>query len=378
MTGSVFGYATKKGKRWGYVYPLPDGRQRRRGGFARKQDAAQALTAALWESRQNASLPPAYTVAQWIAREIDRKAPGLSPVTASNYRRQLRDYVAGRELGQLPLAQVDQTAVARWVAGLAFKSPVSVATIWQVVALHLAPLVRRGDLPRDTLDVVLPRRPDTPLRIWTPDQVRRVLDTMDHWVGTPLLVAVTTGLRVGELLALRWDDYRDGALDVHRSLAWIDGKPQEKDPKVKRSRRRVDLYPDTIAALEGHRARQRERQSELPSWETEGRIFPAHRGGPWRAQALAYQFQRRIAKIDVPRVRWHDLRHTHASHLVAAGVDPATVAKRLGDTIETVLRTYAHAIPGGQIAAIEKGATYLNLSRPRAEIVPFPKSHDMR
>jgi integrase len=241
--------------------------------------------------------------------------------------------------------------------------------------------VRNGQLPRDCLEVVLPTRAAAPLRVWTPEQTRRALAALaGTWHHVPALVAVTTGLRVGELLALTWDDLVvDDVLQVSRAVAWIDGRAVVKAPKSARSHRRIELYPETVAALDAHKKEQRLRQLNFPEWATDNLIFPARTsGGHWKPQGLSTSWQRRLAHIDVPRLRWHDLRHTHASHLLAAGVDPATVAARLGHSLPVCLRVYGSMIPGRQALAVQRGSAYLDLGQERGQVIPLKTSRAKR
>ena len=358
---------------WTYRHRLPGGGSTTRRGFRLKREAADALARSIWEHWQQGPPPPAYSVAQWVLREIHRKAPGLSPVTLANYKRFHAGYLEASAFGATSLGNLDQAAVARWVAELMARhsNATSVRSVYGALTGQLKGLIRSGQLPHDTFDVVLPARPVTPLRVWTPAQTRAALAGLaGTWHYTPTLVAVTTGLRVGELLALTWDDLQDDAVQVHRSLAWIDGAPVVKQPKSLRGRRRVELYPETVAALEAHRATQRERRAMFPEWDTEGLIFPAQNtGGHWRSGGLSTTWQRRMAHLDVPRLRWHDLRHTHASHLLAAGTDPATVADRLGHALQMTLKVYGHMIPGRQALAVQRGSAYLDLGQPRGQVI---------
>jgi integrase len=124
-------------------------------------------------------------------------------------------------------------------------------------------------------------------------------------------------------------------------------------PKTRRSRRTVDLDAVTVAALRAHRRTQRELRLLVgPGWQEHGLVFCAPDGTPANLDAIGRAFTRFVERLDVPRIRFHDLRHTHATHLLAAGENPRLVAERLGHaSVAFTLDTYGHVQPGQQAAA---------------------------
>lgn len=171
--------------------------------------------------------------------------------------------------------------------------------------------------------------------------------------GDPLealyVVAVGTGARLGELLALRWEDatLEDASLSIRRTLVDINGKLEIGEPKTTRSRRRIDLPAFVVDALRRHRARIGA-HPHPKAW-----IFADSKGGPLRKSNVARRsFQPLLKQAGLPRIRFHDLRHTAASLLLARGVHPKVVQERLGHaTIAITLDTYSHVIPSMQKAA---------------------------
>ncbi|MEW6490554.1 MAG: site-specific integrase [Thermodesulfobacteriota bacterium] len=367
MRGSV-GYDRAR-RTWWYRHDLPrgaEGRRRTTGGrgYPTKRAAEDALAFSLWQSRQAGGPPPSeLTVAGYLSRAVEARAAALAPGTLQRYRRTLQSLVEPDPLGRVALAALGPGDVAAWIEHLSRRlAPITVASTWRVVETHLRPLAE--SLPAGTLAPQLPRVPRPPLRVWSPEHTRRVLlGLRGDLLHTPLLVAVTTGLRAGELLALEWGDLQGDALVIQKSVSWIGGGPLLKETKTK-EHRRVELYPEALAALEEHRAAQRTRRLLLPEWDCGERIFPRWSGGWWCPQNLSTQFGVRLKRLPVPRIRWHDLRHTHASHLLAAGVPVPTVSARLGHAnVATTLRIYAHLVPGQQREAVRLGAPFLALDR---------------
>jgi integrase len=181
-------------------------------------------------------------------------------------------------------------------------------------------------------------------------------------------VALSTGLREGELLALRWSDVdlREGHLQVTRTLHYLTNKGlQFGEPKTRRSRRRVALSKETARVLTIHRTRQLERRLLLGgSYVDNDLIFATELGEPVKPYSIAPRFKRITRKAKLGQMRFHDLRHTSASLLLAAGVHPKVVSERLGhSTVNLTLDTYSHVLPGLQEQAAQSMDAYLPKAR---------------
>ena len=136
-------------------------------------------------------------------------------------------------------------------------------------------------------------------------------------------------------------------------------------PKTRRSRRVVDLDPATVEALQRHRSRQREQHLALGVTATASdRVFTGDLGEPLRPNSVGQAFRRLVLKADVPVIRLHDLRHTHASHLLRAGVNVKVVSERLGHaSVSFTLDTYGHVMPGQQAEAAAAAAALLDVGK---------------
>jgi integrase len=192
----------------------------------------------------------------------------------------------------------------------------------------------RATVPRRATDGRAPRR----LQVWDADQVRRFLRLS---AGQPLAelwaVALGTGMRRGELLGLRCRDVdlTTGRLTVATSLVHVDGTPRWKPPKTGRTRT-LSLDPTTTEAL---RRAVAGRRGDVP-------VFADAAGGPLLPQPVSDRWRRYVRTLDLPPIRLHDLRHTHATLLLAAGVPVKVVSERLGHTkVAMTLDVYAHVLP---------------------------------
>lgn len=195
---------------------------------------------------------------------------------------------------------------------------------------------------------------------YDPGQTALLLDSLRPTrMFIPVLLAVMCGLRRGEILALRWRHVELG--DNLRQLSIVESAEQTKDgvrykePKSGRVRT-VSLSSTVVAELRAHRVRQGEEQLRL-GLRPDGDSFVVAQAdaSPLQPRSLTHEWIRLIGKIALPRIRFHDLRHTHASQMLAAGVHPKIASERLGhSTIGITLDLYSHVMPGMQADAAEQ------------------------
>jgi integrase len=208
------------------------------------------------------------------------------------------------------------------------------------------------------------------MRVWTPDELTSFLASIEGNRNEALFrLLAMTGMRRGEVVALRWSDVdlAHHRLTVNQSASVIRGEEVVDTPKTRRSRRVIDLDPDTVTLLKQHRARQREFFLMVGVTATASdRVFTNEVGDPLRPASVGQAFRRLVDAAGVPVIRLHDLRHTHASHLLVAGVNVKVVSDRLGHaSVSFTLDTYGHVMPGQQAEAAAAAAALL-LPRPPA------------
>jgi integrase len=174
---------------------------------------------------------------------------------------------------------------------------------------------------------------------------------------------LTTGMRRGELLALKWSDidFARGRIAVRRSLAIVDGTPVESPPKTKRGKRSIPIDAATLSVFKELRVRRAEEFLLVGrALRDEDFVFSDLMGRPLHPDAITKRFLTLQRRADLPRIRLHDLRHTHATLALAAGVHPKIVSERLGHaSISITLDTYSHAVPSLDEAAAEKVASLI-------------------
>jgi integrase len=215
----------------------------------------------------------------------------------------------------------------------------------------LADATRWGLVPHNVALLASPPRPGRPeLRVWTAAELRAFLAAVE---GDRLyalwLLAASTGMRRGELLGLSWPDADLGRarVAVRRSLVTVGHEVVVSEPKTAKGRRSVALDPATVSALKAWRKVQAaERLAWGPAWTDSGLVFTREDGRPLHPREVTRAFTRHVLAADLPVIRLHDLRHTHATLALAAGVHPKVVQERLGHAnIAITLDTYSHAVP---------------------------------
>jgi integrase len=191
------------------------------------------------------------------------------------------------------------------------------------------------------------------MRTWKAHELAQFLNGVaeDRLSGAWWLLA-TTGMRRGEVLGLRWQDVDldAGRLTISRTLVTTEvqrkGEPGFAwgTPKTGKGRRQVALDPSTVAALRSHRTRQRQERLAAGAAYDEGDLVCCLEDGrPLHPKTLSYYFARHVKRLDLPRIRLHDLRHTHATLALQAGVHPRVVQERLGHAnVSITLDTYSH------------------------------------
>jgi integrase len=280
----------------------------------------------------------------------------MTTVQPSTLRR-YRFHVAriARHVGHVELGKLSAYHVQAMYTALADKSPrerqhcgiVLGIAMKQAVELNLIPSNPVRDLPK-------PRVPKKVMSVWTAEQARRFLDAARPSRMYPLYaLALATGMRMGELFGLRRADLSlDAAepyLTVQRTLEDLAGKPTRlKEPKTAAARRRVLLPAFAVAALREHLRAQL--AAGFAGAET---IFTNAAGNYCIQGDERRRFRRLVRAAGVPTIRFHDLRHTAATLLLAAGEHVKVVSERLGHaSVQITMDTYAHVLPTMQAAAV--------------------------
>ncbi|MDO8636750.1 MAG: site-specific integrase [Dehalococcoidia bacterium] len=335
-----------------------------------KRDAEKALAEFIHSIEEGSYIKPhRLTVGEWLNQWLESYA-GLhsSPRTAENYGSVIRRHLIP-SLGALLLFQLRpqhlQSYYARALSqgradGQGGLSAASVLRHHKVISQALGFAVKQGLLARNVAQACDPPHPARPsMSTLAEGDVPRFLVTAQ---GTPYYVlfytALYTGMRRGELLGLRWGDLDldMATLSVVQTLQRVGGAYIIKEPKSQRSRRQVSLPPSLALLLRKYRTEQSALHVLLGKPLSDGDLVFAHPDGmPFEPSVISHQFAWVLRKAGLPHIRLHDLRHTHASLMLKAGVHPKIVSERLGHaSVAITLDTYSHTVPGLQEAAAQR------------------------
>ena len=330
------------------VDPLTRRRMRRYVSGHTSAEAGRRLREAIAAAHRETTAAESPTLAWWAERWLASVAHRVRPATARSYRQTIVGHVLPA-LGSWPLAELRSSDVERWTDSLAERgmAPSTVALARRVLAACLADAERDGYAPRNAARLAhAPRVEGTSRRrALTAAEARHLLDVAQDDPETALLVtmALGTGARVGELLALDWSDVDldAGIVTIHGSRSRTGVGP----PKTRRGNRTVMLPPFAVATL-----RAEDRRDGPIIATADGRpLIPERAGERWRALR---------ARAGLDGLRFHDLRGTYATLALAAGIPAKALADVLGHDPAVLLRTYAGPIEHGReaIAAAIGGA----------------------
>lgn len=303
--------------------------------------------------------PQRLTVATFLQRWLQDVA---RPSVRASVHRRYTDIVRLRivpQIGGVSLSRLTPAHVQGMLTSLEDKgvSPRGRQMTFDRLHRALGQALQWGLVPRNVCDAVTrPRAPRPTMRVFTPEQVDTLLTAArDDRFHALYVLAITTGLRQGELLGLQWDDIdlARAVLHVRHALHEVAGRIWLDEPKTPKARRAVDLPAMAVASLREHRERM------LREGHPHGLVFCDTQGGSVRKSNLVRRsFLPLLKKASLPRIRFHDLRHTAATLLLLQGVHPKVVQERLGHSqISITLDTYSHVLPSmGREAAAKLDA----------------------
>lgn len=365
----VFPRRNAKGEITSYrgAYFGPDGKRRYVSGKT-KTEARAALAKARADAAGGLVLDTGkVTVAEYLNRWLDGplRTKGLKATTEESYRRQVRVHIApaigGVKLSRLTPELLQDLYDAKIAAGL---KPATVRLIHAVLYNALEHAHRRRHVAENAAARTTPPVPrQGEMRPLNAQQVRTLLqrarETEDR-LEALLVLAATAGLRIGELMALRWDDLDGDTLRVARTLSRAKSGPRYTTPKNGHGRS-VVLTDRAIEALKRHRVCQNaERLKAGASWTNEDLIFCNPTGAPLnRNKVDEAHLQPLLKQAALPRITPHDLRHTCATLLLSRGVHPKFVQELLGhSSVAMTIDRYSHWIPsmGDQTARAMEAA----------------------
>jgi len=373
MKGHI--YQRAKGS-WTIVYDLPvdtvTGKRRQKSQTVKgtKRDAERALREVLLSIEQGSYVKPnKLTVGEWLDQWCESfVVMNTTPRTYVSYR-SIIDRHLKQGLGFIALSRLEPQQIQAYYAEKLVKGRVdgkgslsnrSVLYHHRILSKALEQAVKMGLVVRNVAKLLTPPRvARAKINVLDANEATRFLDIASSTMYYPLFATLLyTGLRRGEAIALRWKniDLLGLELNVVESAYRIRKEFIIKEPKTLHSKRAVSLSPSLAALLLEYREDQELMRKQMGNPLTdEDFVFSWPDGRPLDPDVVTKAFHRIAGKAGLTNIRLHDLRHTHATLMLKAGVHPKVVSERLGHAnIGITLDTYSHVLPGLQEAAAER------------------------
>jgi integrase len=381
MTGNI----TRRGAHsWRLKYEGAErdpitGKRRTRYATVRgtKREAQAELIRLLAEVDAGTSVDPSkVTVADYLRGWLDGNH-GLTPKSAERYR-QVIEYQIVPHLGATLLQRLRPAQIHAWHTTLLREGghrgrPLSTHTVahaHRVLHRGLARAMQLELVARNVASAVSPPKIEADeVEILTAEQMAEVLARLEgHPLHSIVALALGTGMRRGEIVALAWGavDLEAGFVRVERSLEQTAAGLRFKPPKSRHGRRTVSLPANVVEIMRDHRRQQLEQRLVLGLGRpgADDLVFTHTEGGAYPPDSLSRAFSRLMEARKLPGIHFHALRHSHASALIAAGLDVVSVSRRLGHGSPAItLNVYAHkfttkdAAAAGAIEAAMRGGT---------------------
>jgi len=329
----------------------------------RKKDAQAYLNKVLRQKDLGTFVQPSLQTLnefldEWLNTVVEER---VRQRTLDGYKGKLRCHVRP-VLGDTALANVRPIDIQRLYKQMLDDglSPRTVRYTHFVLNNALDQAVKWNLLARNpAAQVDLPRRVRPDIMVLSPEQVDNFLRAAEHDRYYALFtLAVTTGMRLGELLGLQWGeiDLEHGRITVRQSLVRSGKQWSLSEPKTSSSRRQIALPPSVIPVLRAHRRTQAQERLASEAYDNNDLVFATAGGQPLRRQNLSRRHFKPILKAaGLSDIRFHDLRHTCATLLLLAGENPKVISERLGhSSVAFTLDTYSHVLPNMQQQAADK------------------------
>ncbi|MEM9653708.1 MAG: tyrosine-type recombinase/integrase [Actinomycetota bacterium] len=382
----------KRGNRWAFVVELPrdpaTGRRRQKwfSGYATRREAVAAREQVRADLRSETYVERSrQSVHAFLDDWLAAIEPTIRPATMESYERYLRLHVRPR-IGAVLLPDLDPVIINKMYAELLRSGrrdgngglkPRTVRYIHTILRRALRDAVRWGRLARNPVDLADPpgsaQAAAPEMATWDAATLGRFLElsrSSEDFYYPAWHFLATTALRRGEVLGLRWSDLSNDnrRVSIRQTLVCVSHRIEFSTPKTAKGRRAVVLDENTTDMLIGHRHGQAEAHRLLGVSSTEDLVFCLRDGRPIHPERFSREFDRRIQRWGLPRIRLHDLRHTWATLALEAGIHPKVVSERLGHAnIGITLDTYSHVTRSMQEEAADRVAETIVRSNTGAE-----------
>lgn len=348
------GYFRKRGDKWSFtvdvgIDPLTGKRKQiTKSGFQTKKEAQEVCAKIINETTEGLYVKPSHLAFyEFIDQWLEYKKTNVRSVTIENYNKLIKNHLIPF-FKYKTVQKITYQDISNLYMELSNRlSDRSVSDVHKVLSAALNQAVKWSIIKINPASLVIkPKTSKKQIKVWTKKESQIFLNEIkDHVLYPVFHLALSTGLRQSEILALEWKhiDFSKATLKVVQTLSH-DGKTISQMTKTKSGSRMVTLDQTTLQILKSH---QDQSKHEL--------VFSSSLGNPILPRNILRVFYSHLKKIDIPKITFHDLRHTHATLLLETGIHPKIVAERLGHSdMRVTLEVYSHVLPNMQKDVAEK------------------------
>lgn len=363
------GHINKRGNKYSFVVDIgrdpvtKKRRQKRMSGFTSEKKARAAMTDMISELNKGLYVEPTNQtfevhLNQWLSHKKNRVSYG----TFTFYDANVRNHIIPA-LGHIKMQDLRPVHIQDFYDSLLASDTLSRRTvhhIHRIISNCLNMAVRMGELQTNIAAVVEPIRvPRVEQKYWDADEVETFVEAArGHVHFIAFYLAIFTGMRRGEILGLKWDrvDFENKTIYVQRSINEVSGGGKLDNLKSESSYRSITMSEVLIAELKKHKKKQSEHILKMGhDYDNQNFVVATKVGTFVLGSNLSRAFRLIRDRLDIEKIRFHDLRHTHASLLFAEKEHPKVVQERLGhSSIEITMDTYSHMLPNMQEEAARK------------------------
>jgi len=377
------GHIKKRGNKYSIVVDVGRDHRNKRiqkwfSGYDRKKDAEKDLPRIISAIEKGYKEPVDMTVEEYLNGWLERKRKSVALGTYIHYESYTRNHLIPG-IGRWKVKKIDNDIIDSYVEDELKEKDLSQRTkkhIFRILASTMSSGRKYGIQDNIMEGIEAPRVERHEIEYWTLEEMHTFLSWLrseNHSI--PFYIALSTGMRKGEVLGLRWSrvDFDNKTIAVTHQLKQKMGKKEDKvwvlSPQLKTitSHRTIKIDDETIELLKEHKKKQeRDRLECGPDYIDKDMVCAISTGDYMRPTYLRTVFNRTIGRSGVKKISFHGLRHTHATLLLTDGVHPKVVQERLGHaSIHVTLDTYSHVVPGIQeVAALSIGKSLYSKKEP--------------
>lgn len=363
------GHISKRGNKYSFVIDIgrdpvtKKRRQKRVSGFTSEKKARKAMTEMIAEINRGTYVEPTNeTFGKYLTDWLNHKEKRVAYSTYRHYKSFIDNHI-DPALGHIKIQDLRPMTLQNFYDSLLENNKLSNRSIHHINRIITNCLnfgVKMGEIQTNVASAVEPVKvPRIEQQYWNVDEVNTFLESArGHIHFIAFYLAIFTGMRQGEILGLKWDsvDLENRMINVRRAIKRSEGGGELKDLKNSSSYRSITMSEGLMFELKTHKNEQNRIKMRVgKDYSDQGFVVATKTGNFVLPTNLSRSFRTIRNKLDIKQIRFHDLRHTHASLLFKENVHPKIVQERLGhSSIETTLDTYSHMLPNMQKTAAKK------------------------